>query len=104
MKTCICPYCGTEANFISAKPDELPSYPAGIPSRWPKATEHLIGGKVCIRKRLTRSEERRTFLMEALFDFRHAILHDKHLTDRSREDVLGHLDDAFSPVQGTAPC
>ncbi len=103
MKTCKCPYCGTEANFISARPDELPSWPVGIPNRWPKATEHLIDGKVCIRKRLTQPEERRTFLMTALFDFRHAILHDKHFTDKGREVILGHLDAAFSPIQEEIP-
>jgi hypothetical protein len=103
MKTCKCPYCGTEANFISADTSRLPSWPVGIPNRWPKATEHLIGGRVCIRKRLTRSEERRTFQSNALADFRHTILHDKHFTDEGREVILGHLDDAFSPVQGVNP-
>ena len=99
MKTCKCPFCRTEANFISAKPQELPSYPAGIPSRWPNATEHLIGGAVCIRKRLTRSEDRRQHMMSALAEFRCSI-HDTQLfTDAGREVILRYLDAAFSPAQ-----
>jgi hypothetical protein len=103
MKTCKCPYCGKEANFISAKPSELPSHPVGIPSRWPNATEHLIGGKVCVRRRLTQSEAKRTVLMNALADFRHTILHAQHFTDEGREVILRHLDAAFSPMREAKP-
>ena len=103
MKTCKCPYCQTEANFISAKPEELPSYPAGIPSRWPNATEHLIGGALCLRKRLTRSEDRRQHMMGALAEFRCSIHEDTFLPTELRDLALEHLDTAFSPVQEEIP-
>jgi hypothetical protein len=54
----------------------------------------LIGGEACLRKRLTRSEERRNLMGYAMWDFRHAVLHDTYITDEVREAILEHLDTA----------
>ena len=43
----VCSKGGVVANFMSADPYKLPSYLAGIPNKWPGATEHLIDGNRC---------------------------------------------------------
>ncbi len=43
----VCNKCGVVANFMSSDPYKLPSYLAGIPNKWPGATEHLIDGNRC---------------------------------------------------------
>ena len=54
----VCDRCGTVANFMSDDPEKLPSFPVGIPSKWPGATEHLIDGNRCMYLQLEQMKAR----------------------------------------------
>jgi hypothetical protein len=52
-----------------------------------------------LRKRLTRSEEKRQLMGATLCEFRCAVLEDTYITDEVREAILEHLDTAMMENQ-----
>jgi len=60
---------------------------------------HTIGGEDCLGRRLKRSEKKQALLGYAIWDFRHAVLHDTYITDEVRDAILEHLDTALTENQ-----
>lgn len=94
-----CPYCQTKTVTVNCKRSELEKLLTWFRTKWFPSAKHSTSGEVCLRKRLTRSEEKRQLMGATLCNFRHAVLNDYSMTSGTRQTVLEHLDTALTENQ-----